>query len=74
VCGHPGSLRGCGAAEALDFVETVSKNELLINKKKQQYDELAVPKYIISPHGKFRVRWDLVSVSLICCKLLALLC
>jgi hypothetical protein len=52
----------------------VSKNDLLINKNKQQYDELAVPKYIISPHGKFRVRWDLVSVSLICCKLLALLC
>ncbi|ETI50843.1 hypothetical protein F441_05679 [Phytophthora nicotianae CJ01A1] len=52
-------------AEALDFVETVSKNELIINKKKQKFDESAVPKYIISPHGKFRVRWDLLSVSLI---------
>ncbi|KAK1936681.1 Potassium voltage-gated channel subfamily H member 7 [Phytophthora citrophthora] len=41
-------------AEALDFVETVSKNELIINKKKQKIDESAVPKYIISPHGKFR--------------------
>ncbi|KAI9984690.1 hypothetical protein PInf_006059 [Phytophthora infestans] len=52
-------------AEALDFVETVSKNELIINKKKQKFDESVVPKYIISPHGKFRVRWDLLSVSLI---------
>ncbi|KAG6973507.1 hypothetical protein JG687_00000861 [Phytophthora cactorum] len=55
-------------AEALDFVETVSKNELIINKKKQKFDESAVPKYIISPHGKFRVRWDLLSVSLIWCR------
>ncbi|KAL3669617.1 hypothetical protein V7S43_005002 [Phytophthora oleae] len=53
-------------AEALDFVETVSKSEMIINKKKQKFDESAVPKYIISPHGKFRVRWDLLSVSLIC--------
>ncbi|KAE9340885.1 hypothetical protein PF008_g10900 [Phytophthora fragariae] len=53
-------------AEALDFVETVSKNELIINKKKQKINELAMPKYIISPNGKFRVRWDLVSVTLIC--------
>ncbi|OWZ19762.1 Voltage-gated Ion Channel [Phytophthora megakarya] len=52
-------------AEALDFVETVSKNELIISKTKQKFDESAVPKYIISPNGKFRVRWDLVSVSLI---------
>lgn len=56
-----------GTAEALDFVETVSKNELIINKKKQKFDESAVPKYIISPNGKFRVRWDLLSVTLICC-------
>eukprot|EP00644_Phytophthora_capsici_P015919 jgi/Phyca11/552766/estExt2_Genewise1Plus.C_PHYCAscaffold_490175 len=53
-------------AEALDFVETVSKNELIINKKKQKFEESAVPKYIISPNGKFRVRWDLLSVSFIC--------
>ncbi|KAH7474097.1 Potassium voltage-gated channel subfamily H member 2 [Phytophthora ramorum] len=53
-------------AEALDFVETVSKNEILINMKKQKFDESAVPKYIISPHCKFRVRWDLLSVTLIC--------
>ncbi|KAE9026702.1 hypothetical protein PR003_g5190 [Phytophthora rubi] len=53
-------------AEALDFVETVSKNELIINKKKQKINELAMPKYIISPNGKFRVRWDVVSVTLIC--------
>ncbi|KAL4140596.1 hypothetical protein PRNP1_014877 [Phytophthora ramorum] len=53
-------------AEALDFVETVSKNEILINMKKQKFDESAVPKYIISPHCTFRVRWDLLSVTLIC--------
>lgn len=49
-------------------METVSKNELIINKKKQKINELAMPKYIISPNGKFRVRWDLLSVTLICCK------
>ncbi|KAG7400715.1 hypothetical protein PHYBOEH_004762 [Phytophthora boehmeriae] len=53
-------------AEALDFVETVSKNELMINMKKQKFDESAVPKYILSPNSKFRVRWDLLSVFLIC--------
>ncbi|KAG6622695.1 Voltage-gated Ion Channel (VIC) Superfamily [Phytophthora cinnamomi] len=53
-------------AEALDFVETVSKNELIITKKKQKINESAVPTYIISPNSKFRVRWDLLSVTLIC--------
>ncbi|RLN49825.1 hypothetical protein BBJ29_004634 [Phytophthora kernoviae] len=42
-------------AEALDFVETVSKNELMINMKKQKFDESAVPKYILSPNSRLRI-------------------
>ncbi|RLN65203.1 hypothetical protein BBJ28_00024336 [Nothophytophthora sp. Chile5] len=48
-------------AETLDFVESVSKNEMMMHLKKQKYAESVVPKYLISPHGKFRLRWDILS-------------
>ncbi|RLN44867.1 hypothetical protein BBJ28_00009696 [Nothophytophthora sp. Chile5] len=54
-------------AETLDFVESVSKNEMMVHLKKQKYAESVVPKYLISPHGKFRLRWDILSVTLIFC-------
>lgn len=37
--------------------------------KKQQYKESVVPWYLISPHSKFQLRWDLCSVLLISCTL-----
>jgi hypothetical protein len=65
---HRGLLDACGhPAEALDFVESVSKNENMMFLKKQQYEESVVPWYLISPHSKFRLRWDLCSVLLISC-------
>lgn len=55
------------SAEALDFVESASKDESQIVRKRQEYEEATLPFYLISPHSKFRLRWDVVSVSLISC-------
>ncbi|DBA03753.1 TPA: hypothetical protein N0F65_004170 [Lagenidium giganteum] len=52
-------------AEALKFVETVSKKEIMMVRKQIEYEESNLPPYIISPHGKFRLRWDVLSVLLI---------
>src|SRR5690242_7164787 len=61
-------------AEALDFVEAASRNENVIFRKKQEYEDSSVPFYLISPHGKFRLRWDILSVLLISCTLKRRLC
>ncbi|TMW60338.1 hypothetical protein Poli38472_000380 [Pythium oligandrum] len=52
-------------AEALNFVEAASRNESVIIKKRQAYEDSALPFYIISPNSKFRLRWDVISVLLI---------
>uniref|UniRef100_K3W9Y3 Cyclic nucleotide-binding domain-containing protein n=1 Tax=Globisporangium ultimum (strain ATCC 200006 / CBS 805.95 / DAOM BR144) TaxID=431595 RepID=K3W9Y3_GLOUD len=52
-------------AEALSFVESVTKDETRMFEKEMEREESKLPLYIISPHGKFRLRWDLLSVLLI---------
>jgi hypothetical protein len=37
-------------------------------EKEMEREESKLPLYIISPHGKFRLRWDLLSVLLISCE------
>lgn len=56
------------SAEALSLVESVTKDESRMFQKEQEREESKLPFYIISPHGKFRLRWDILSVALISCK------
>lgn len=42
-------------------------DETRIFQKEQERVELTLPFYVISPHGKFRLRWDILSVMLISC-------
>lgn len=39
-------------------------------QKEQEREESTLPFFILSPHGKFRLRWDILSVALISCELL----
>ncbi|TYZ61505.1 hypothetical protein PybrP1_006829 [[Pythium] brassicae (nom. inval.)] len=52
-------------AEALSLVESVGLDETRIFQKEQERVERTLPFYVISPHGKFRLRWDILSVMLI---------
>jgi hypothetical protein len=46
-------------------VETASKNESLMFKRSIEHEESKIPFYMISPNGKFRLRWDILAVILI---------
>lgn len=58
------------SAEALSFVEAVSQDATRMFQKEQEREESTLPFFILSPHGKFRLRWDILSVALISCELL----
>lgn len=56
------------SAEALSFVEAVSQDATRMFQKEQEREESTLPFYIFSPHSKFRLRWDILSVALISCE------
>ncbi|RQM26631.1 hypothetical protein B5M09_003304 [Aphanomyces astaci] len=59
-----GKLTLVRSEQAINFVQSVQQREDIIKMRVDDYDAKRVPWFLISPASKFRVRWDILSVTM----------